>query len=77
MHSWASEGEAGKPLMQISPLLPPLEKFRKNTLVAPPGKNPSDAHECIIRIRTKTVVCIMKAIKHIFIEYIYPSEGAN
>jgi len=25
---------------------PPLEKFWKNSLVAPPGKNPSDAHVC-------------------------------
>jgi len=29
----------------ISPLAAhPLETFRKNPLVAPPGKNPSDAH---------------------------------
>jgi len=30
---------------QISPSLPPLQKnFWKNSLVALPGKNPSDAH---------------------------------
>jgi len=29
---------------QISPLLPPLEKFWKNPLVPPSGKNLSDAH---------------------------------
>jgi len=31
---------------QISPLLGPLEKFWKNPLLTPPGKNPSDAHGC-------------------------------
>jgi len=32
---------------QISPLLAPLEKFRKNPVVAATGKNPSDAHALI------------------------------
>jgi len=29
---------------QTSPLWSPLEKFKKNPLMPPPGKNPSDAH---------------------------------
>jgi len=31
---------------QIYLLLAPLDKFKKNPLMPPPGKNPSDAHGC-------------------------------
>jgi len=36
----------------ISPFLPPLEKFWKNPLVAPPGKTPSDAHGPMSGVRS-------------------------
>jgi len=35
---------------QISPLLTPLEKIWNNSLLSPPGKNPSDTHDCSVRL---------------------------
>jgi len=36
---------------QISPLFAPLEKFRKNILVASPEKNRSDPHGYVTSVR--------------------------